>query len=129
MGIFNRAADKVKSSFEGDGFGKPTRYHWTDRSRNLPSGGAQAFSFDTLQLPTYTPVGWGIIAYKDYRYFSPQVGVSLAVIPNSLGNPGNLTGQMVNAPLISRTSRNPDGGIPAPSSVAFDNRIVPGALS
>lgn len=109
MGIFSRDKVAAKTVIQGkDGFGVPTQYHWTARNSNLPSGGAAAYSFDTLQLPSYSPVGWGIIHYRGYQYGTKQVGVAHGVPPNSLGNPGNLTGQMVNGSLIQRTSRNPD---------------------
>lgn len=109
MGLFSGKKAAAKITIQGrDGFGVPTQYHWSDRHTNLPSGGAAAYSFDTLQLPTYSPVGWGVIYYRGYNYQQKQVSILHGVPPNSLGNPGNLTGQMVNGSLITRTTRNPD---------------------
>lgn len=128
MGI-TRESVQLKSMAAGvNGFGKPTQYHFTDRRSGLPSGGANAFSYDTLQLPTYSPVGWGVIAYRGYQYTGQQVSIARGVPPDSLGNPGTLTGQMVNGPLIVRTSRNPDQ-LSVGDSAPFSYVTQPGSMS
>jgi len=108
MGLFTRKVVEVKDAVAGrNGFGKPTQYAFG--KRRTPEGGANPYAFETLQLPMYTPIGWGVANKADFRstMSAPVVHIAQGVPPDSLGNPGILSGQFVSQPLLSATTRNP----------------------
>jgi len=130
MGLFTRKVVEVVDATAGrNGYGKPTNYHFS--KRGTPTGGANVYAFDTLQLPMYTAIGWGVANRADFRTINsaPRVEVVQGVTEVSLGSPGTLSGQFISQPLLSRTSYNP-GQLNAVDTMSPSRNTIPqGALS
>jgi hypothetical protein len=128
MGLFARKIIET-IPVPANGFGAPTQYHFSNRGRDYGIG-ANDMSFDTLQLPTYSVIGWGVSNKRTWLSVpsAPVVAVAQGVPRDSLGSPGNLTGQFVSQPLLSGST--PDSqtmAIPRDTSASF---LIPtGALS
>lgn len=120
----NRMIEAVKAIAGGaTGFGKPTQYRFSQRS--TPGGGANPVAFDTLQLPMYTAVGSGIVPHFSFQVTTQRprpVYTAHGVPVDTLGNPGNLTGQFISQPLLA-----PPGSQAVP--LVLNNVIKEGALS
>lgn len=82
------------------GFGAKYAIHYTRHAQ--PDPGIAANSYDTLALPLYTPIGWGV---QNKRQFlsepsNPVVWQNQAIALTTVGNPGNLAGTFVSTGLI-----------------------------
>ena len=84
-------------------FGGPLAIGYDWRGPITLGQGSQPWAYSTLALPMYTPIGTGIPPKANFdRVGSSGVmwskqGVSI----NTLGSPGNLTGQFVSQPLLN----------------------------
>lgn len=126
MGLFKRKVAAVVDIVAGaTGFGKPTHYRFAKRRMEYGEG-ANPYAFETLQLPMYTPIGWGIPNKRQLASIasSPVIEIAHGVPVDSLGNPGNLTGQFISQPLLMSPQAN---GVPFAGGNSND--ITPGALS
>lgn len=102
MGLFTRKVVEVKDAVAGkSGFGVPTHYAFSKRRFNYGEG-ANVYAFDTLALPMYTPIGWGVANKQTFMVTrsAPVVEIAHGVPLDSLGNPGILSGQFVSQPLL-----------------------------
>ena len=83
------------------GFGAPL--HIAFERRELPGAGALQYAFETLALPMYTPIGWGVANKSEIRTSdsSPTVYQQQTIGIESLAYNGNLSGQFVQEPLVN----------------------------
>lgn len=106
MGIFRQIVERITPWEEtpgAEGFGAPL--HIAFERRELPGSGARQYAFETLALPMYTPIGWGV-ANKDSfdPNGSPIVGWDQTIGIDSLIYNGDYTGQIVSQPLLNTDS-------------------------
>lgn len=109
MGLFGTRkqpviADPVAGS---NGFGEAL--HLVHEKRALTLGeGANVYAFETLLLPTYSAIGWGV---QPRRQLRPNGGAVLAatqgITLQTLGDPGNITGMFVSQPLVNISDNSP----------------------
>jgi hypothetical protein len=98
----------------GDGnFGVGAPYHQAWEFRPLPGAGANQWAWETLALPMYSPIGWGV---RNRRQFFTNNGQSMVAVQGVTlaplgGTPieGTLTGQFVTAPLLDVTQAEASG--------------------
>lgn len=88
----------------GSGFTLPFGIAYT-RHRQ-PDPGIAANSYDTLALPLYTPIGWGVQNKRQWQSAPSNTVVyqEQAIALTTIGNPGNLSGTFVSGPLIDTQS-------------------------
>lgn len=107
MGIFRDIVERITPWEEtpgAEGFGAPL--HIAFEFRPLPGSGARQYAYDTLALPMYTPIGWGV-ANKDS--FDPNQGAvawDQTIGIQSLAYNGNYSGQVVSQPLLNTDSND-----------------------
>lgn len=110
------------SNMEGQkGFGKePLTIAYTRHAQ--PDPGIAAFSYNTLLLPLYTPIGWAVQNKRQFKSApsNPVVYQQQAITLTTIGNPGNLAGTFVSTPLIDTTS--------APGALAAVSINPPGSF-
>jgi hypothetical protein len=116
--MFGRKAPKTKNVPVGgsQGFGVAYAVHYT-RHRQ-PDPGIAAYSYDTLALPLYTAIGWGVQNKRQFA-FAPSNAVlyqQQAVGITTVGNPGNLAGTFVSTGLIDVDSSPSDIQMPTIAS-------------
>lgn len=86
-----------------DGFGAPL--HIAFEYRELPGSGARQYAYETLALPMYTPIGWGVANAGAFNaYGSPIVGWEQTLGIQSLIYNGNYSGQVTSTPLFNADS-------------------------
>lgn len=106
MGIFSRGHERVTPFSEtagAEGFGAPL--HVAFEYRELPGSGARQYAYETLALPMYTPIGWGVANQQSFNpYGSPVVAWDQTLGIQSLIYNGNYTGQITSAPLFNTDS-------------------------
>lgn len=102
MGFFNLIANK-KPVAPTTSFGAPhPGAHYTRRA-NVLGQGANVWSYDTLALPLYTPIGGGV---PNKRYFNKLASSGVmyqtkGITITTLGSPGNLSGSFNSTPLLN----------------------------
>lgn len=108
MGIFRDVVERLTPWDEtagAEGFGAPL--HIAHEYRPLPGSGARQYAYETLALPMYTPIGWGV-ANKDS--FDPMGGPVVqwnqTIGIESLTYNGNYSGQVVSQPLLNTDSND-----------------------
>ena len=79
------------------GFGAP--WHLVFTYRPLPEAGAMQYSYDTLALPKYSPIGNGPGNAREFVTIGSCVQPLHGVHLNAIGGPGILTGQFIGQPL------------------------------
>lgn len=127
MGWFDRKREPARpAGAPGDGgFGAPL--HLAYDQRQLPRGGAMSIAFETLALPRYSPIGWGVANKRALR--ATQQGIAYQHQGVTLGNaagPGILTGGLVTQPLLD-TSNSPTPPLyDAPASYMIPSRKAGG---
>ena len=93
-----------------NGFGKPTAYSWS--RHELPDPGAMGYSFDTLQLPKFSPIGNGVRVVNQWQVAPPNpiMFTFQGAVLVAIGSPGVLTGGFYSQPLVDvqGTSLPPD---------------------
>lgn len=108
MGIFKRKPHRVTPFAEtagAVGFGAPL--HVAFEYRELPGAGALQYAYETLALPMYTPIGWGVANKESFAAFgSPVVAWDQTLGIESLIYNGNYSGQIVSAPLLNTDSND-----------------------
>jgi hypothetical protein len=108
MGWFShkRAPTRRASSADhvagANGFGVP--FHLVFTWHPLPEAGAMQYSYDTLCLPRYSPIGNGPGNAREFETCNPVVQPLHGVHLSAIGSPGVLTGQLVAQPLMDITS-------------------------
>jgi hypothetical protein len=99
-----------------NGFGAP--FHQVFTWHPLPEAGAMQYSYDTLCLPKYSPIGNGPGNLREFVTIGssqqPLHGVLLAAI----GSPGVLTGQFVGQPLQDTVGAPNQPGPPGQNTTA-----------
>lgn len=95
------------------GFGAPL--HIAYETRELPGAGARQIAYETLALPMYTPIGWGVANRAEIRTSdsAPVQYQQQAIGIQSLFYNGNPSGQFVNEPLVN-TDAAQSGGLIVP---------------
>ena len=87
-----------KTSVAGaQGFGAP--FHLVYTFHALPEAGAMQFSYDTLCLPRYSPIGNGPGNLLEFQTIGSSMQPLHGVHLTAIGSPGVLTGQFVAQPL------------------------------
>lgn len=129
MGAFRDFIDRISPWAEtpgAEGFGAPL--HIAFEFRPLPGSGARQYAFETLALPMYTPIGWGV---ANTDSFDPQGGPIVnwdqTIGIESLIYNGNYSGQVVSQPLLNTDSTGSDDLVVAgfgPSYTLPDNNYV-----
>jgi len=108
MGLFKSRRHRIERFPDTpgvDGFGAPLGIAY--EYRELPGSGARQYAYDTLALPMYTPIGWGVANKQAFQaYGSPIVGYEQTVGIESLIYNGNYTGQITSAPLFNTDSND-----------------------
>lgn len=126
MGPFRRKREKLTITPEtigANGFGAPL--HISYGYRELPGSGARQYAYDTLALPMYSPIGWGVQNKQSFDPSgSPVVGWDQTIGIESLFWNGNPSGQVVGQPLVNADSpNNPDGLIVAAFNAPGANEL------
>jgi len=85
-----------------NGFGAP--YHPVFSFHPLPEAGAMQYSWDTLCLPKYSPIGNGPGNRREFQTLASSMQPLHGVTLTAIGSPGILTGQFVAQPLQNTTS-------------------------
>jgi hypothetical protein len=87
--------------------------HYTRHTQ--PDPGIAAFSYDTILLPLYTAIGWGVQNRRQFKSApsNPVVYQNQAIGITTIGNPGNLAGTFVSSPLLDTTSNPGQMTVPA----------------
>lgn len=106
--MFKRRKHRIEQFPEtagASGFGAPLGVSY--EFRELPGSGARQYAYDTLALPMYTPIGWGVANKQSFdAYGSPIVGWEQTVGVESLIYNGNYTGQVTSTPLFNTDSND-----------------------
>jgi hypothetical protein len=102
-----------------NGFGKP--FHIQFSYHELPDAGAQQYSYDTLCLPKYSPIGNGPGNRRSFQYTTPSLQPLRGTTLQAIGQPGVLTGQFVSGPLTDISG----GSMPADLMAAFAGSRLP----
>lgn len=106
MAAFRDVNDRITPWNEtpgAEGFGAPL--HIAFERRELPGSGARQYAYDTLALPLYTPIGWGVANRESFdAYGSPIVAWNQTIGIESLVYNGNYSGQIVSQPLLNTDS-------------------------
>lgn len=106
MAIFKRKKHRVTPFAEtagAEGFGAPL--HIAFEYRELPGSGARQYAYETLALPMYTPIGWGVANKQAFAAFgTPVVAWDQTIGIESLIYNGNYSGQITTAPLLNTDS-------------------------
>lgn len=84
------------------GFGAP--YHQAFSFHPLPEAGAMQYSYDTLCLPKYSPIGNGPGNMREFQTIGSSMQALQGVHLTAIGSPGVLTGQFVSQPLQDVTT-------------------------
>lgn len=125
MGIFRKTKERITPFAEtagAEGFGAPL--HVAFEYRELPGSGARQYAYETLALPMYTPIGWGVANKQAFSPFgSPVVGWDQTLGIESLIYNGNYTGQVVSAPLFNTDSTDDNSMVVAAFS---QSAMLPG---
>lgn len=105
-----------------NGFGKP--FHRSFSWHPLPDAGAQQFSWDTLCLPKYSPIGGGPGNRRQFQMTAESLQPLHGVTLQAIGAPGVYSGQFVAQPLTDITSNN----MPARLRAAYaGSTLAPGS--
>ena len=100
MGWFNRERSPSRpTGAAGDG-GFGAKYHQAFDQRFLPNGGAMSVAYETLALPRYTPIGWGVANKRALRSDQPVVYQLQGVTLGNAAGPGILSGSFITQPLL-----------------------------
>lgn len=106
MPLFRKKKHRVTPFSEtagAEGFGAPL--HVAFEYRELPGSGARQYAYETLALPMYTPIGWGVANQDAFEPFgSPVVAWSQTLGIESLIYNGNYSGQITSSPLLNTDS-------------------------
>jgi hypothetical protein len=111
MGFFSTRRAPTKRAVEtapvagANGFGAP--FHQVFSWHPLPEAGAMQYSYDTLCLPKYSPIGNGPGNAREFQTISSSMQPLHGVHLTAIGSPGVLTGQFVAQPLHDITSTSP----------------------
>jgi hypothetical protein len=100
LGFFRRQRKRIEphvTAAGANGFGKP--FHIRFSYHELPDAGAQQYSYDTLCLPKYSPIGNGPGNRDGFKYTTPALQPLRATTLQAIGQPGVLTGQFISGPL------------------------------
>lgn len=89
-----------------NGFGKP--FHIVYSFHPLPEAGALSYSYDTLCLPKYSPIGNGPGNQREFETVRPSLQPLQGANLTAIGSPGVITGQMIAQPLMDITSPQPN---------------------
>lgn len=122
MAWFNRERPPAKpSGAAGDGgFGAP--FHLAYDPRRLPNGGAMSVAFETLALPRYTPIGWGVANQRALRSDQPVMYQRQGVTLGNAAGPGILAGSFMTQPLLDTSG---GGMVTVNSFPAADSFQIP----
>lgn len=108
MGFFHRKRERItpfKETAGAEGFGAPL--HVAFEYRELPGSGARQYAYETLALPMYTPIGWGVANKQSFNPVgSPVVAWNQTLGIESLIYNGNYSGQIVGQPLLNVDSND-----------------------
>lgn len=85
-----------------NGFGAP--FHQVYSWHPLPEAGAMQYSYDTLCLPLYSPIGNGPGNQREFITVGASMQALHGVHLTAIGSPGVLTGQFEGQPLVDITS-------------------------
>lgn len=103
MGLFNKKPERISKFNEtagARGFGAPLHLQFS--KRDLPGSGARQYSYDTLALPRYTPIGWGVQNQRSFDpYGAPILYWNQTIGIESLVYNGNYSGQVTTTPLYN----------------------------
>jgi hypothetical protein len=122
MGWFSNKRAPTRRPNAGDsvagasGFGAP--YHQVFTWHPLPEAGAMQYSFDTLCLPKYSPIGNGPGNCREFITIGACVQPLQGVHLSAIGGPGILTGQFVGQPLQDTVGAPNMPGPPGQSTTA-----------
>lgn len=122
FGLFQKAqkAENPAGAAGDGGFGAP--FHVAYDQRFVPNGGAMSVAYETLALPRYTPIGWGVANKRALRSDQPVVYQLQGVTLGNAAGPGILSGAFITQPLLDTSG---DAQVTVASFPAADSFQIP----